>query len=235
MSSRQEEKQKRRAEREALEAAAAAKAARKTRLQLGLGALMTVAAIAAAVIVFSGGKDTEFDGSPTKADSASAVKLPPIAEADLGKALKAAGCVQKSPPIEGSSHTSDPVTYKNSNPPASGDHYPEAPQDGAYEAGSEPTANYWVHSLEHGRIVFQYRPGSPKAVIDQVEAIAGEELQGVPGYKTLAVQNNTKMKAEVAASAWGQVVTCEKMTPGVVDAFRAFRKEYTDKGPELIP
>jgi hypothetical protein len=43
------------------------------------------------------------------------------------------------------------------------------------------------------------------------------------------------MDAAVAATAWTQSLTCPTMNDQVFDAIRAFRTEYTDKGPELIP
>ena len=39
----------------------------------------------------------------------------------------------------------------------------------------------------------------------------------------------------VPATAWGQMVTCPDLSPESIDALRAFRDLYTDKGPEFVP
>ncbi|HEX6388663.1 MAG TPA: DUF3105 domain-containing protein, partial [Solirubrobacteraceae bacterium] len=154
---------------------------------------------------------------------------------DLTKAAKAAGCVVQNPKLEGSTHVSGTVTYKNSNPPASGDHNPQWADAGIYEPGNEPPKERWVHSLEHGRIEIQYKPGTPKRTIDQLETVGSEEFKGSPGYQIMVFQNNTNMPFAVAAVAWTHVLGCKTMNDRVFDAIRAFRTQWTDKAPELIP
>lgn len=236
MSSRQEEKARLRAEREAKEQAAARAQSRKDRLRLVLGAVVALAAIVVAVLVFSSRED---DGG-TNASSpggAADVKLPPFETRDLTAAAKAADCTVKTSPAEGRDHESDPAkwVYKT-NPPTSGTHDPVAAEDGLYEVGNAPTKGATVHALEHGRIDIQYKKGSPKAVIDQLETVGSEKLSfGTEGYHVLVFENNTEMEPAVAATAWTQSLTCPTMNDSVYDAVRAFRTEYTDKGPELIP
>ncbi len=234
MSSRQEEKQKRRAEREAAEAAAAKKAANKGRLQLALGGLVALAAIAIAVLVFSGGSGSGDGGGDTPEAVA---KIPAQKETNLQAAAETAGCKLSSPAVEGSEHTTDPAKWVyETNPPTSGDHHPEWYEDGLYEAGNTPEVGKVVHTLEHGRIDIQYKKGSPQAVIDGMETVGSEALQfGTEGYHVLVLENTTDMEPAVAATAWGQMLSCPTMNDGVYDAIRAFRTEYTDKGPELIP
>ena len=139
------------------------------------------------------------------------------------------------PENEGSTHVTTPVTYKNSNPPASGNHNPVAAEAGIYEAGNEPAPENWVHSLEHGRIEIQYKPGTPARAVSQLETLGSEAFNGSPGYQIMVFQNNTKMTPAVAAVAWTHVLSCKTMNDGVFDAIRAFRKQWTDKAPELIP
>ncbi len=232
MSSRQEEKQKRKAEREAAEAAAARSSARKSRLQLALGGLVALVAIVAAVFVFrsAGGEGDEGAGTP-KANAA----IPAQKETNLKAAADAAKCELATTPSDGNNHTSEKVTYKQ-NPPTSGDHEPVAADDGLYEPGNAPPVGKHVHSLEHGRIDIQYKAGTPKATIDKLETVGSEPLQfGSEGYHVLVFENNTKMEPAVAATAWTQSLTCPTMNDGVYDAIRAFRTDFTDKGPELIP
>jgi len=153
---------------------------------------------------------------------------------NLESAAETAGCELRTVESEGATHVNGQVEYRN-NPPTSGNHNPQAAPDGIYEAGNEPPPETWVHTLEHGRIIFQYRPGTPQNVIDQLEALAAEPLNGSEGYKTLVMQNNTDMEHQVVALAWTQELTCDRFTEGFIDAGRAFRAAYTDKAPEFIP
>jgi hypothetical protein len=238
MSSRQEEKDRRRAEREAAEQAVARTQARKARLQLGIGAIVAIAAIAIAVVVFSGSKSSDANDAvqSSPGGDVGSVKLPAVKDANLQSAAKTAGCTLLNPPIEGSTHVTTKVTYKNSNPPASGNHNPVPADDGFYDPGNEPAKEHWVHSLEHGRVELQYKPGTPQATINKIEAVANENLSfGREAYKTLVFQNNTGMKEAFAAVAWGHILDCSAFNDSTYDAVRAFRKTYTDKGPELIP
>lgn len=236
MSSRQEEKAARRAEREAREAAEQAKAQRTRRLQMVAGAVLAVAAIAAVVVAIAGGGGDDGGGTGGDAQEASAeVAIPARKINDLDQAAKAAGCVVKSFESEGRQHSEDEFTGYKTNPPTSGTHNPVAAEDGVYDAGSEPAVNNWVHALEHGRIIYQYKPGTPKRRIQQIETLVNEEFRGSPGYHVLAMQNTTKMPYAVAAVAWTRFLGCEKFTDASFDAMRAFRDRFVDKGPEFIP
>ncbi len=233
MSSRQAEKEARRAEREAQEAVAAKAAARSKRVQLALGAFLVLAIIAGSVFALTSGGDDTSTGKVKKGTDAK-VALPAVKQTDLKKAVAAAGGVLVNPKNEGSTHVSGTVTYR-SNPPASGNHNQIPAQDGIYAAGNEPAKENWVHTLEHGRIIIQYAPGTPKATVDQLETLGSEELNGSAAYHIVVMQNNTNMPYKVAAIAWDHVLGFKAMNPQVFDAIRAFRKEYTDKAPELIP
>ena len=230
MSSRAEEKERRRQERLAEEQKAQASADRRKRLAIVGGAVLALAV--AAIVVFallSGGDDKD-----SKKPSIEGLTIPPVAIADLADAAKAAGCEVKEVPNEGSTHTSDPVEYK-ANPPTSGDHNPIPADDGVYEPGNEPAKEAYVHSLEHGRIIVQYKPGTPERTIGQLELVVNERFKGAEGYHMLMFQNNTNMEPAVAATAWDNALTCPSMNDKVFDAIRAFRKQFTDKGPEFVP
>lgn len=233
MSSRQEEKERRRAEREALEAKERAAAARGRRLQIAGGAVLVIALVAVAlVLVLGGGGD---DSTPTTANGPAA-GIPaagPNAD-DLGAAAKAAGCTVRTLPSEGRGHTEDAVKYKT-NPPTSGPHNPVPAEDGIYDRGNTPETEAYVHTLEHGRILFQYRPGTDTRTTSQLETLLNEEVNGTEGYHSVLMENDTKMPFAVAATAWTQMIGCKTMNPKVFDAFRAFRTQYVDKAPELIP
>ncbi len=239
MSSRQEEKERRREARLAAEQAAARKEARARRMRLLVGAGLAVAAVAAVIvaIVASGGDS----GSPKPASTAatsSGAALPPRQITDLPAAAKAAGCTThdtKAGDKAVNVHVTQPDVKYETNPPSYGPHNPTPASDGDYVGQGAPKAVNYVHSLEHGRIEYQYRPGTPKAQVDQLEALFNEPLAPYQGGQYLLLfENNTRMPSAVAAAAWNHTLTCPSFSPKVFDALRAFRSAYTLKGPELV-
>jgi hypothetical protein len=218
MSSRQQEKERRRQERQAAEEAATRAASRKRRLQIGGAAVLLAAAVAviAVVALAGGGGDDQPDQAGFAADA------------------RAAGCTFNAYRSEGRDHASGKSTYKT-NPPTSGRHDPVPAQDGIYQPGNEPAPENAVHSLEHGRVLFQYKPGTPPADVAKLRALAEEEFNDSPGYHTLLFQNNTKMTAQFALTAWTKSLTCNRLTSQSEDVMRQFRELYTDKAPEFIP
>lgn len=215
MASRSEEKERRRRERQAAEEAAARTAGRRRVLRIGgIAAVAVVVAVIIAVVVAGGGSDGD-------------------AEA-LAAEATAAGCTVREYPSEGREHSDQKATYKT-NPPTSGTHNPTPAPDGIYAPGNEPAPENWVHTLEHGRIIFQYKPGASQADIQKLRALVSEEFKGSAGYHQVLLQNNTKMPANFAAVAWTRAMTCRSLTPQVLDAMRGFRDAYVDKAPELIP
>jgi hypothetical protein len=235
MASRQEEKQRRREERLARERAEKAAAERRRRLQWAGGGVLGLAILGAVVVLVvagigGGGGKVGQAAQP----NASGVKLPQQQTSDVNAAASAAGCVLRHPPIEGRQHFNKRFTeadYKT-NPPTSGAHFPEWYQDGVYLPGDTPNLGMLVHTLEHGRIDVQYKPGTPKQTVAQLEAVLAEQSGG---YHMLLFQNTTHMRYQVAATAWGQLLGCPRMNPKVFDAIRTFRDRYIDKAPEHIP
>lgn len=219
MAKRAEEKERRRLERLEAERAAQKAAARKRTMQLGGGALLAIVAVAAIVVVATA-------GGGGSGDTASA--------AEVATEAKAAGCTYKAYKSEGRTHTSKRVTYKT-NPPTSGSHNPVPAQDGIYAAGNSPAKEAFVHTLEHGRIEFQYKPGASAADVATLRKLAESELKGTAGYHTLLFENDTNMPEPFAATAWTHSIACSKLTPQAVRALTKFRNAFTDKGPEFIP
>jgi len=217
------------------EQAEAKRAARRKRMTLAFGGLLGVALIAGIVVVVLvlGGDDSS-SKSKQASDAAANVKLPAQSTSDMAAAAKAAGCTLTNPAYEGASHADKkfkPSDYKT-NPPTSGNHTPDWYEDGIYAAGDTPDLGKTVHPLEHGRIEVQYAPGTPKETVTQLEALLNEEQQG---YHMLLFQNETGMKAKIAATAWTHSLTCPEMNDKVFDAIRTFRARYIDKGPERVP
>jgi hypothetical protein len=243
VSSRQEEKQKRREERLAREQAEKAAAARRQRLSLAGAVLAGVAVIAVVVLLVSGtigggddggGENASQDVPSSEELAEQNITLPEQQIGDLKAAAEAAGCKVTNPPIEGRDHETKDFTaadYKT-NPPTSGTHYPEWYQDGIYAAGDTPNLGKLVHTLEHGRIDVQYKPGTPDHTVKQLEALLAEQEDG---YHMLLFQNGTNMDAQVAATAWGHSLTCPQFNNKVFDALRTFRAAYIDQGPEDVP
>ena len=220
MAKRSDEKERRRQERMAAEEKARKDAARKRTLQIGGGVVVAVVVIGVVVaLALAGG-----GGSGGSSADASTV----VTDA------KAAGCTYKQFPSQGRTHTTSKVNYKT-NPPTSGPHNPTPAQDGIYAPGNEPAPENYVHSLEHGRIEFEYKPGTSSADVKKLQDLALEKLNGSAGYHILMFQNNTKMPTQFGLAAWTKLLTCDKLTPQSIDVMRQFRKAYTDKGPEFIP
>jgi hypothetical protein len=159
---------------------------------------------------------------------------PPVKIKTLPAAAKAAGCTVSHPPDQGVEHEEREFTAAdyNSNPPTSGTHFPSWYEDGIYAPGTTPELGRLVHSLEHGRIEIQYRPGTPAETVGRLEKLV-DELDG--GYHILLFENATEMPYEIAATAWGHLLGCPGMNDEVYDALRAFTGDYVDKGPETVP
>lgn len=226
MSSRKEEKERLRAEREERERAAAAKAKRNRLLQIIGGVVVACAIIAGvAVAVSGGGGGSDEGGADVDADK-------------LKAAAQSAGCVYRAFPDEGADHVSETLTEADfkTNPPTSGAHSPEPAPEGLYVPGNEPEIGNWVHTLEHGRVLFQYRKGTEQSVVRQLEALFNEDVKGSGGaYHSVLMQNNSKMPFEVAAVAWRHYMACREFTPQTIAALRTFREQLVDKGPETVP
>jgi hypothetical protein len=230
MSSRQEEKERRRQERLAAEQAARRGSDSRKRAGIALGALVAVAAVVFVLVAAVSGGDE--GANQTVGD----VAVPAVRITDLDEAARTAGCRVRTHPEEGRQHVppETQVRYRT-NPPTSGDHTPPpAAPDGIYAPGQAPEVKGTVHSLEHGRINIQYRQGTPAERVNQLETLFSEEVQGVPGYRSLLFENQTGMSAAVAATAWGYSLTCPEFNDRVFDAIRAFREERQGKGPEIV-
>lgn len=223
MSSRQEEKEQRKQERLAREAAAASAAKRKRLLQLIGGVVVACAIVAGVAFAVAGGGG---DGGDE------------VDDAELTAAAKAAGCVYRAFPNEGQDHSTEKLTAADfkTNPPTSGKHNPNPAPEGIYIPGNEPAIENWVHTLEHGRVLFQYKPRTEANVVQQLTALLNEDVADSGGaYHSVLMQNNSAMKPQVAAVAWRHYMVCDEFTPKVIDAFRTFREALVDKAPEKVP
>jgi hypothetical protein len=224
MSSRQEEKEQRRQERLERERAAQAAAKRRRLVQIVGGTVVAAVVVVAVVLALAGGGGGGSSDRPSEA----AVKA----------AATAAGCDYRTFPSEGRTHVAKKLTaadYKT-NPPTSGNHNPNPAPDGLYPPGNEPAIENWVHTLEHGRILLQYKPGAPARTVAALQKLFEEPvLDSGKSYHMVLMRNNSKMPFQAAAVAWTRYVGCNDVGPAAIAAMRKFRDRYVDKGPEFIP
>ncbi len=142
-----------------------------------------------------------------------------------------AGCATVPVANEGWLHVAEgsAVTYR-ANPPASGPHYPLWAR---YEEHTATVARgYWVHNLEHGGIVFLYRPSAPAGVVDSLRA-AYRALPNDPacGHKRALLTADVDLPTDTA------VVAADFMLQaGCTDAsaIRAFVDARIGRGPEQV-
>jgi len=224
---------------ERVEAEAADQSSGRNRLIIGY-AIASTAVLAIAVAIFliaSGGGDDEGGGGDahinlnTSIGSTNGIQpddrlgtVPAEAKAtDLDAAAKAAGCqLQLRLKDEGNEHIpagSKAPDYAT-NPPTSGPHVepPFQQADGAYT--EMPAEIDIVHSLEHGRLEIQYSPNLPEQ--------AQLELKGLfdTMYGATVLFPNDKMKYEVAATTWTNLLGCPTYKgAATLDAIRAFGKQ----------
>ena len=178
--------------------------------------------------------DTRFGVLPEglEIDEREGTTPPEIVNGDLAAAAKAAGCeLQLDLADEGSTHveppTPDSLPKYDTNPPTSGDHYPEPLADGAFL--DEPPIGNSLHGLEHGRIEIQYSPDLPEEDQLAIKGVYDADRGGMMLFP------NAEMPYEVAATAWTHLLGCKSFEGGAtLDAIRAFRDQYRGRGPEPV-
>ena len=241
------ERDRRRAERLAAEQAATA--AERRRLMLGYVAagLIALAVVVGLVVVLAGG-DEKPDATANIPENAHIEPLsgflhdqepdgregtppPELQQGDLAVAAKAAGCdLQLDLKEEGNQHIAkaNQLAEYKTDPPTSGNHYPEQLADGAYS--SFPEEWFFVHSLEHGRVEVQYSPDLPEDEQLALKGVFDESPEGMLLFP------NPKMPSAVAVTAWTQLLTCKTFEgDATIDAIRDFRDTFRGRGPENVP
>jgi hypothetical protein len=153
---------------------------------------------------------------------------PPPETTDLNEAADAAGCeLRLDLPDEGNQHIPrSRMPRYETNPPTSGPHDAVPLADGAYL--EHPHERFYVHSLEHGRIVVHYDPSLPEDEQLALKGLFDEDPEGMVLIPT------PQIPYEVAATAWRNGLGCDAYSPDALDAIRAFREELRGKGPEMF-
>ena len=238
MASRKEEKERLRQARLEAEQVANKDARRKLWLGYLVAGLITAAVLAGIVFALVGQGS---DGGGGDAGASASIDLntgvvPDELEPDtrtgtavplgaaggtLEEAADAAGCkLDLDRRDEGAEHlTPDaPLPDYRSNPPTSGNHSPDPLADGAYL--TTPSPLNFVHSLEHGRVEYQYDPTLPEADQLAIKGLFDEDPNGIIMFP------NPDLDGAVAATAWTQVMTCETYEgDATIAALAAFRSE----------
>jgi hypothetical protein len=253
MSSRKDEKDRLRAERVAAEQAEAAEQRRRAILgYVAAGVLVAIVAGGAIVaITNSGGGGSSGVGTGTcsnpnahldlsvgaqngvECDTRVGTTPPVLKQASLKKAAAAAGCtLTLNLPDYGHQHVPPGTTvhYKG-EPPTSGNHveFPHQQADGAYITEPEPID--FVHSLEHGRVEFEYAPDLPEADQLAIKGVFDQSPSGVLMFP------NNQLTDDVAAASWRNRMNCPKYEGAkTLDALADFRTQLRGTtGREFFP
>ena len=133
---------------------------------------------------------------------------------------------------EGWAHVAEgaAVSYQ-SNPPASGPHYPVWARYREH-AGAVPRG-YWVHNLEHGAVVLLYRPDAPAAAVQELrQAFAALPNDPACGHRrALLTPDPLLPQPFVAAVAAHRVLMADRLDPAWV---RSFVETFRGHGPEAV-
>jgi hypothetical protein len=114
----------------------------------------------------------------------------------------------------------------HTNPPTSGNHYPIPEPDGVYTR--MPPFTHLVHTLEHGRVEIQYKPGINRQRLAQLGGFFNDDKS----YTLLFP--NSKMPYQVAVTAWGHLAGCRKVSDAIFDVIRDFKRRYQGTAPEPL-
>jgi Protein of unknown function (DUF3105) len=121
------------------------------------------------------------------------------------------------------------ITYQH-NPPASGPHYPVWLRYEEY-AAAQPRG-YWVHNLEHGAIVFLYRPDAPAAAVNALR----NTFRALPndpqcGHPRALMTPDPLMPRPVAVVAADWLLEGETLADQPI---RDFVSQHRNRAPENI-
>jgi hypothetical protein len=122
------------------------------------------------------------------------------------------------------------IVRYTSNPPASGSHYP------VWARYEEFTAvlprGYWVHNLEHGAIVFAYRPDAPPAVVSALRGVyRALTPDAVCGHSLALMTPDPELPRPIAVLAADWALTADGVDAATITAFVAARR---NRGPEQV-
>jgi hypothetical protein len=105
------------------------------------------------------------------------------------------------------------------NPPVTGRRVERTiAADGSHIGRSAPSIDSTIHALLHGRVLIQYRPGLPEPDLRALDQLVKSDP-----YRVVGFENQTGMRAPVAATAYLSLLTCPRVDAGTLHALRVFR------------
>jgi Protein of unknown function (DUF3105) len=115
------------------------------------------------------------------------------------------------------------------NPPVTG-HFVERARfaDGSYVGRRQPSSDAAMHALLHGRVLFQYRPGTASEALRALDVLTRQDT-----HRVLLFENQTGMAAPVAATAYLSLMTCPRVDRKVLRALAAFRERRRGFGQDF--
>ena len=152
--------------------------------------------------------------------------VPAIEQGDPELAARRGQCTLKTElPEEGTEHVPPTAQPRYRTIPAtSGPMYEQTIADGAFlTTPPEPSV---VHSLEHGRVSVQYDPDLSEAAQSTLKALFDEDPLRVLLFP------NPRLRGDVAATAWTDLLRCPRYSEEVIDALRTFRDLHRGHAPE---
>jgi hypothetical protein len=149
---------------------------------------------------------------------------------DLNALASAAGCTRlQEPASEGADHVAAPtrVTYKT-NPPSSGRHYGQTSLTGILPNPLPQTLQdeNLVHNMEHGQVIFWYKPDLDPTLLDKFKAIVRDDA------RRLILVPRATMEYQVAFTAWAKLIGCPTANDRSVAVAQKFADTFKGKGPE---
>ena len=203
------------------EEAARQAADRKRTLQIGGGAVLGLAVIAVvASSRWPAAATSKGDATVERQRRSPPTPRPPAAPSSSSSARAA---------------TTRPQGHLQDQPADLGQPQPDAGAGRHLRAGNTPPKENFVHTLEHGRIEFQYKPGTPAADVAKLRRLAEEPLNGTAGYHVLC-SRTTRTCPRSSRPPRGRSRSPARRSPRrpSTRCVRSARR-FADKGPELIP
>jgi hypothetical protein len=84
-----------------------------------------------------------------------------------------------------------------------------------------------VGSLRRGTVVLQYRSGTPRRTVEELRQMAA-----VAPFASIVTPDRTGMRYAVAATAWGRLLGCPRVTGSTLVAMRTFAVNFHGRGPD---
>ena len=141
------------------------------------------------------------------------------------------GCTLTSPPIEGSTHVEHQVKYKI-NPPTSGNHNPRRRSTASTDPATSRRPRTGVHALEHGRIDFEYRPGTPSSSSRSSRRWPASSSTASTAYKALLSRTTRTWRLRGRRGRLGPVDHLQDRPTPCSTRCATSACKYVDKGPE---